>query len=236
MTPKRVAIVQSNYVPWRGYFDMIGSVDEFILLDDAQYTRRDWRNRNRIKTPQGPAWLSIAVEAKGKYTQAIRETRVADVQWPDRHWSTLRHAYARADGFAHVAGFVEELYATVPSPMLSDINHHFLTQVCERLGISTPITWSSDYRAEGARTERLLDLCRKAGASEYVSGPAARAYLDESLFTHEAISVSWFEYGPYEEYDQVHPPFEPQVSILDVLLNTGEEAARLVRPAVRSSR
>jgi hypothetical protein len=128
---------------------------------------------------------------------------------------------------------VEELYATVSSPMLSDINHHFLTRICERLEISTPITWSSDYRAEGTRTERLLDLCRKAGACEYVSGPAARAYLEESLFAREGISVSWFEYGPYEEYSQVHPPFELHVSILDVLFNAGEDAVRLVRPAAR---
>jgi hypothetical protein len=233
MTPKRVAIVQSNYVPWRGYFDMIASVDEFILLDDAQFTRRDWRNRNRIKTPQGTVWLSIAVEAKGKYTQAIRETRVAEPHWPERHWSTLRHAYSRARGFAQEADFVEELYATVSSPMLSDINHHFLTRLCERLQISTSIMWSSEYRPEGARTDRLLDLCRKAGASEYVSGPAARAYLDESLFAREGISVTWFEYGPYAEYPQVHPPFELHVSILDVLLNAGTDAARLVRPAVR---
>jgi hypothetical protein len=233
MTPKRVAIVQSNYVPWRGYFDMIASVDEFILLDDAQYTRRDWRNRNRIKTPQETAWLSIAVEAKGKYTQAICETRVAEPQWPERHWSTLRHAYAGADTFAQAADFVEELYATVSSPMLSEINHHFLTRLCERLEISTPITWSSDYRPQGARTERLLDLCRKAEASEYVSGPGARAYLDESLFAREGISVTWFEYGPYEEYIQVHPPFDLHVSILDVLFNADRDASRLVRPAVR---
>ena len=229
MTTKRVAIVQSNYVPWRGYFDLIDSVDEFVLLDDAQYTRRDWRNRNRIKTAQGTQWLSIAVQVRGRYTQRIDETRVADPAWPEQHWTTLRQAYARADGFAASEDFVRELYEQVPGALLSDVNRHFLVGVCDRLGIETPITRSTDYDAQGARTRRLVDLCVKAGAGEYVSGPAARAYLDESLFAAAGVEVAWFEYGPYPEYPQPHGPFEPHVSILDVLLCAGADAERLVR-------
>jgi hypothetical protein len=225
---KRVAIVQSNYVPWRGYFDLIASVDEFILLDDVQYTRRDWRNRNRIKTRQGPRWLSIAVKVRGRYTQSIRETEIAEPDWAEQHWRIVEQSYRGAPGFADEGPFVKGLYAESPREYLSHVNRHFLEAICTRLGIETPLTDSLDYGPEGVKSERLIDLCRKAGASEYVSGPAAVAYLDEEEFAAAGIGVSWFEYGPYADYEQIHPPFDPQVSILDVLLCTGADAPRYV--------
>jgi hypothetical protein len=227
---KRVAIVQSNYVPWRGYFDLIASVDEFILLDDVQYTRRDWRNRNRIKTPEGTRWLGIPVKVSGRYSQAIYETEVADPGWAQRHWRTLYQNYREAPGYTESAEFVEELYANVPTTYLSEINRHFLVAMCRRLEIDTPLTLSLDYGPEGAKSARLVDLCRKANATVYVSGPSAKAYLEEEPFEVAGIRVSWFEYGPYSEYDQVHPPFDPQVSVVDTLLCTGQDAAEYVRP------
>lgn len=227
---KRVAIVQSNYVPWRGYFDLIASVDEFVLLDDVQYTRRDWRNRNRIKTEQGTRWLTIPVEVSGRYTQNIDETRVAEPGWAEQHWSIVRQSYRDAAGFETVAPFVEEVYESVASSSLSKVNRHFLEAICRRLGIETPLTRSEDYAGEGVKTARLLDICRKAGASTYVSGPSAKDYLDEDAFADEGIAVEWFEYGPYRQYEQVHPPFDPQVSILDTLLCTGQAAAEHIRP------
>lgn len=227
---KRVAIVQSNYVPWRGYFHLIGAVDEFILLDDAQYTRRDWRNRNRIKTPQGTRWLTIPVQVSGRYTQSIAETVVAEDGWARSHWDVIRQHYAGAAGYSACAAFLEELYATVPGPSLTQVNRHFLESIGTHLGIDTPLTTSSHYDPQGTRTDRLVDLCVKAGATEYVSGPAARAYLDEEAFARRGIAVTWFEYGPYAAYDQPHAPFDPQVSIVDVLLCGGERAVDLVRP------
>jgi len=227
---KRIAIVQSNYVPWRGYFDLMASVDEFVLLDDAQYTRRDWRNRNRIKTPRETRWLTIPVEVSGKYTQQICETRVADRRWPESHWQTLRQAYSGAACFAEVQEFVNDLYARTPGPLLSDVNSHFLSELCVWLDITTPQKTSMEYRPQGAKSQRLLDICLKAGATEYVSGPAAKAYLDVELFRSAGIPVAWFEYGPYGEYPQVHSPFDPRVSVLDLLFCTGADAARLVRP------
>ncbi|MGI8729164.1 MAG: WbqC family protein [Solirubrobacteraceae bacterium] len=233
---KRVAIVQSNYVPWRGYFDLVDSVDEFVLLDDAQYTRRDWRNRNKVKTPRGPQWLTVSVEVKGRYDQAIQDTRVADPAWAAAHWRFVRETYAGAAGFDEMRGFLEQLYATVPGPMLSDVNHHFLSAICERLGIATALTWSRDYEPQGTKTDRLLDICRKASATEYVSGPAAKPYLEVERFAAEGIDVAWHEYGPYAEYEQIHPPFEPHVSILDVLLCAGDRAGDLIRPVAVEGR
>ena len=218
---KRVAIVQSNYVPWRGYFDLIDSVDEFVLLDDAQYTKRDWRNRNRIKTPAGVRWLTVPVQVSGRFTQAICETRVADDGWAQAHWDTVRQAYGGAACFEQEAPAIEALFATVPGLVLSDINRHFLEGICPRLGITTPLRNSVELAPAGAKSERLLDICRKLHATTYVSGPAAKAYLDEDLFTREGVEVSWFEYGPYPEYEQVHPPFDGRVSILDMLLCAG---------------
>lgn len=227
--------MQSNYVPWRGYFDLLGSVDEFILLDDVQYTRRDWRNRNRIKTPQGSRWLTIAVQVSGRYQQSIYDTLVAEPDWPERHWDILRQRYADARCFEEVAEFVADLYATAPGPRLTHVNRHFIERIATYLGIDTQLTLSLDYAPEGVKTDRLVDLCVKAGASEYVSGPAARAYLEEDLFRERGIEVSWFGYGPYPEYDQVHPPFDPHVSVLDLLLCTGSAAASLISPTVRRS-
>ncbi len=221
---KRVAIVQSNYVPWKGYFDLIRLVDEFVLLDDAQFTKRDWRNRNIIKTASGPQWLTIPVQVRGRYHQRIDETRVADPSWAVRHWATLRHAYSRAPAFAWAAAVLEPLYLGVGSDSLSRVNHRFLHGVCAALGIKTPLTWSTDYDAAGVSTDRLVDLCVQAGATEYLSGPAARAYLDESKFEAEGVTVAWMDYAGYPEYPQLHPPFDHHVSIVDLLFNVGPEA------------
>jgi hypothetical protein len=228
---KRVAIVQSNYIPWRGYFDLIRSVDEFVLLDDAQYTRRDWRNRNKIKTAQGVKWLTIPVKVKGRYTQRIDETVVSDPSWAVDHWKTLQHAYGSAPHFEEQGAHLKAVYEGIDTDRLSEINRAFIEAVCERLGITTKISWSTDYGPEGTRSDRLIQICGAAGASQYVSGPAARAYLDEKPFDRAGISVSWFEYPEYSEYAQLHSPYEPQVSVVDLLFNVGGRAAQFLGPS-----
>ncbi len=226
---KRVAIVQSCYIPWKGYFDLINGVDEFILYDDVQYTRASWRNRNRIKTPNGTAWLTIPVKVKGRYHQEIRDVVVSDGKWPDRHWKTIYRNYARAPYFEATRSVLDNLYTECgDETQLSRINFRFLRAIAELLGIETRITWSMDYGpvVEG-RTERLVHLCSQAGASEYLSGPAAKAYLDESLFREQGIRVCWMDYGGYPDYDQLFsPPFIHEVSIIDLILNKGREGAK----------
>jgi hypothetical protein len=221
---KRVAIVQSCYIPWKGYFDLINCVDEFILYDDRQYTRRDWRNRNRIKTPEGSIWLTIPVQVKGRYEQRIDETRIADPSWADRHWKTLTHNYATAAFFDDFRKPVEALYGSAVDPRLGAVNRLFLEAVCELLGIETRLSWSTDYEAEGAKTERLVSLCRAAGATAYLSGPTAREYMDESLFKNAGIELEYMDYSGYPEYPQQYPPFDHAVTILDLLFNTGLDA------------
>jgi hypothetical protein len=226
---KSVAIVQSNYIPWKGYFDLINLVDEFILLDDVQYTRRDWRNRNRIKTPAGPSWLTIPVEVKGKYLQRIDETVISDSEWNRRHWHAIVHAYRQARYFDAYKEAIQSLYLGSSGAMLSQVNYRFLTGFCDLLGVRTKISWSTDYPHHGAKTERLVTLCKATGATSYLSGPSARSYLEEDLFRAEGIAVHYMNYDGYPEYEQLYPPFVHAVSIIDLLLSVGPEAARYMK-------
>lgn len=236
MPQKRVAIVQSCYIPWKGYFDLIRTVDEFILLDTVQFTKRDWRSRNRIKTKDGLAWLSIPVHTKGLARQTIDETLISDPHWAQRHWRSIQSAYARTPFFDRYADSFEAAYRSIGTDRLSHVNHALTELICRTLGIGTPITWSSDYRAGDGRTQRLVDLCRQAGATEYVSGPSARGYIDEHLFTDAGIDLHFADYSGYPEYAQPYPPFEHAVSVLDLLFCTGPHALGFMKDvcAVRS--
>jgi len=226
---KRVAIIQSNYIPWKGYFDFINMVDEFILYDDMQYTRRDWRNRNYIKTPRGLEWLTVPVEVKGKYLQKIRETRISDPAWAKTHWATLVQNYGKALHFPTYRAFFEHLYLTCDESLLSRVNFRFIEAVCSLLGIRTKISWSMEYRLVEGKTERLIELCKSAGATHYLSGPSARDYIDETLFTKEGIMLSYMDYSGYPPHRQLHGTFEHGVTILDLLFNEGPDAPRYMK-------
>jgi hypothetical protein len=226
---KRVAIVQSNYIPWKGYFDLIAAVDEFILYDDMQYTRRDWRNRNQIKTSQGLQWLTIPVLVKGKFHQKIRETEIDGTEWAINHWKALVQNYRRASHFSEVAAWLEGLYIGKTYSHLSDVNRSFIEAICGYLGIETVIRNSWDYVLVEGKTERLADLCAKAGAKEYISGPAARDYLDEKIFLERDINLTWFNYDGYPPYPQLWGDFMHGVSILDLLFNCGKGASQYMR-------
>ncbi|GAA4337549.1 WbqC family protein [Variovorax defluvii] len=226
---KKIAIVQSNYIPWKGYFDLIACVDEFILFDDMQYTRRDWRNRNQIKTPQGLQWLTVPVRVKGKYFQTIRDTELDGQEWASAHWKALVQNYRRAPHFEAVAEWLEPLYLGPQETLLSRLNRRLIESICRYLGIDTPVRNSWDYRLHEGKTERLAHLCRQAGGQEYVSGPAAREYIDEQVFKDMDIRVSWFDYAGYPEYPQLWGAFAHNVSILDLLFNCGPEAHRYMR-------
>lgn len=226
---KKIAIVQSNYIPWKGYFDMIAAVDEFILYDDMQFTRRDWRNRNQIKTPQGVQWLTVPVLAKGKYHQKIRETQIEGTDWAGSHWRTLTQNYRRAAHFAEVASWLEPIYAYETFTHISSLNRRLIEAVCHYLGIATRISNSWDYLLIHGKTERLADICAQAGGTEYISGPAARNYIDEDCFRERHIKLTWFDYNGYPEYPQVWGEFVHGVSILDLLFNCGRDARRYMR-------
>ena len=221
---KRVAIVQSNYIPWKGYFDMIAAVDEFVLYDDMQYTRRDWRNRNQIKTPQGVQWLTVPVSAKGKYHQKIRETEIDGSEWSANHLKALKLNYQRALHFEEISSWLEPIFMKNAYSHLSHLNRKLIEEVCAYLGIKTKISNSWDYFLPEGKTERLVSICQQASATEYVSGPAAKEYVDEGLFAAAGIEVEWFSYADYPQYQQLWGEFSHGVTILDLLFNCGKTA------------
>ena len=224
-----MAIVQSNYIPWKGYFDLINLVDEFILFDDMQYTRRDWRNRNLIKTRAGLKWLTIPVAVKGNFFQKIKDTRVSDPGWGRTHWESIVHNYSKANHFAAFREVFESLYLGSQESFLSQINYAFLTTICKILRIETRITWSDDYESVEGKTERLVSICKQAGATTYISGPAARDYIDEGLFNYADISLEYMDYSAYPEYRQLFPPFEHGVSVIDLIFNEGPDAPKFMK-------
>ena len=225
---KRIAILQSNYIPWRGYFDLIASVDEFIIYDDVQYTKNDWRNRNRIKTRQGLQWMTVPVRVKGLH-QNIRETMIDGTHWAKKHWRTLEFNYSMAPHFTEIANWLAPIYLEERHAHLSLLNRRLLEAICGYFGIVTRLTNSWDYELAGDKTERLANLCRQASATEYVSGPSARSYIDERVFDEYGIRLTWFDYDGYRDYTQLWGAFEPAVSILDLLFNVGAEAPDYLR-------
>ena len=226
---KKIAILQSNYIPWKGYFDLISAVDEFILYDDMQYTRRDWRNRNQIKTPQGRQWITVPVQVKGKYNQKIRDTAIDGTDWASVHWKTLNQSYRRTKYFDEIAAWLEPLYLKGNYTFLSELNYVFIKAICEYLNIKTLISNSWDYCLREGKTERLLDLCIQAGGVEYISGPSAKEYVDEKQFAAENIKLTWFDYEGYPEYPQLWGEFLHGVSILDLLFNCGKKSPEYMR-------
>lgn len=226
---KKVLITQSNYIPWKGYFDAIKMADTVVLYDEMQYTKRDWRNRNKIKTSNGPQWLSIPVEVKGKYFQKINETKVSDQKWRTKHWNTILHNYKKAPCFEQYKQELEALYKDESLDYLSQINRKWIEKICFWLNINTPIQWSSEFELKGDKTEKLLNICKELEASHYISGPAAKAYMDTQLFEEAGIEIIWMDYSGYPTYSQLHGEFEHGVSILDLLLNVGEEAKNYMK-------
>ena len=234
---KTVVIVQSNYLPWRGYFDLIRRADEFILLDSVQYTRRDWRNRNIIKTPAGPQWITVPVEVKGQYDAAIDKIRVDNPGFAGKHVRAMELNYRKASAFEEIVAVVVQPAprGEAEAPLLSALNECLLTAIARKLGIATPIRRCTGLLERGAMeaidpTARLLALCKVAGASNYLSGPNARGYLDESRFHEAGVRVSGWITQATLEYPQLWGPFAPAVSIVDLLLNAGVRAPSYLIP------
>lgn len=224
-----IAISQSNYIPWKGYFDCINSVDEFVLYDDMQYTRRDWRNRNKIKTREGSQWITIPVDVKGKYFQKINETTINDPAWAENHWRTIVHNYGKAPYFNQYKEVFEKIYLGNQETLLSKVNYNFITAVCGVLDIKTKFMWSSEFELLEGKTERLLDICRKRNATKYISAPAAKAYMDVALFENEGIAVEFMDYSGYPEYNQLFGEFDHAVSIIDLIFNEGPNASKFMK-------
>jgi len=224
---KRVAILQSNYIPWKGYFDLISRVDLFVFHDDLQYTKQDWRNRNRIKGPGGTRWLTVPCGADE--SRRICDVELSEPGWQAAHWRRIVASYRRAPFFANFAPELEGFYLGRQWRTLSELNQFLITHIArEWLQLGAEFRDSREFDLTERKAERVLQLLGRTGATHYLSGPAAKAYLDEASFARAGTALEWMTYGPYLEYPQLYPPFEHEVTVLDLLFHTGPDARRYI--------
>ncbi len=224
----KIAILQSNYIPWKGYFDIINKADILVLYDDMQYTKRDWRNRNIIQTYNGLQWLTIPVIVKGRYLQKIRETKIADSNWSKKHWTRIKQNYSKSNYFEDYRDIFENIYMNCNDTYLSEVNHKFIKAIMNILDIKTDIRWSSDFDLTGNKTGKLISICKGCNADTYISGPSAKDYFDEDFAKKSNINVEWMDYNNYKIYQQLHEPFSHQVTILDLIFNEGPSAKKFM--------
>lgn len=226
----RCVILQPSYIPWRGYFHQIYQADVFVFYDDVQYDKHGWRNRNRIKTHQGPQWLTIPVHSRGAPVHQIPINCISidwRQPWNRKHWKSLLQAYNKAPYFQRYAPLVEHFYQQHPE-RLADFTIELTIALARELGIiHTQFIRSSSLPASGSKAARLIQILKHLGASDYLSGPSARNYIEEASFKAAGIRLEYIEYD-YPVYPQLYPPFDPQVSILDLLFMTGPEAMNYI--------
>lgn len=220
---KRVGVIQSNYIPWKGYFDIIHDVDLFVFHDDLQYTKGDWRNRNRIKTPAGLAWLTIPVGASEH--RRICDVALPHARWARDHWNRMDSAYRQAPFYQTYREYFKAFYLGTTWRGLSEFNQAMIVGISrDLLGMTTEFADSASFHLTRTKGERVLELLGHAEANVYVSGPSARSYLTDDAFADAGITVVWKDYSGYPEYPQAHGPFRHDVSILDLLFHTGPDA------------
>jgi hypothetical protein len=216
----KVVVLQSNYIPWKGYFDLIHDADKFIFYDEVQYTKNDWRNRNRICTKNGLQWLTIPV-ARDAVHQKISEVALPPGDWAENHWKSLLFGYKAAPHFAQLEELMRPVLTERRFGRLSELNQSLTREISRRLGITTKIEDSSQYKLEDGRVDRLLSVLKQAEATTYISGPSAKEYLVSSMpaFAAAGIEVQWKDYSGYLPYTQLSKPFTHEVSILDLIAN-----------------
>lgn len=229
----RVAILQSCYIPWKGYFDIIGNCEIFVIYDDVQYSKNHWHNRNIIKGPNGPHWLTIPVSKSDGAFRNIDRTEIAS-PFSSKHWNTIEQFYQKSRYFDMISSHLEPLYARVEGmPLLSEVNFTFIEAISTLLGFDTKFVWSNTLKSEGVKSDRVLSICESLGATSYLSGPSAKSYLQTEKFAEAGIEVEWMDYSGYPEYPQLHGPFDHQVSIIDLLFNAGDQASIFMKSRPR---
>lgn len=226
----RIGVIQSTYIPWRGYFDFIASVDVFVFHDDLQYTKSDWRNRNRIKTSKGAEWLTVPVHYRN-VAQLICETLIDNsTLWGTKHlnkWKAEYRAAAHLDDVLELLAGIEDCQEQT----ISELNLKLIRRICEYLNICTPMLLSSELTLTGTKTDRLIDLLQKLDATTYLSGPSADGYLDKDAFRRHGISLEYKSYD-YLPYPQLWGEFEGAVTVLDLIANCGPDSVDYLRSQI----
>jgi len=234
----KIAVLQPGYLPWLGFFEQMYSTDVFVLYDDVQFTRRDWRNRNRVKGPNGLVWLTVPVRTTGQYYQLISETMIADDQpWATKHWNTLEMCYAKAPYFALYADELRAFYDRSWSRLV-DLDNQLIEWICDKLGLRRKIILSSQLGSKSTDPNlRFVEICEKLGADWLYEGEAGQSYFDLALFEKHNIKVEFqhYEHPNYQQIWMKHG-FIPHLSVIDLLFNHGPESlAILANESVVSS-
>lgn len=235
MTTKRtLAVMQPTYLPWAGYFDLMAQADVFVLLDDAQFVKQSWHQRNRVKSPKGLEWLTIPVKLAGRFGQPINAVEVAEIGFAVKHLKTVEQNYRKAPYFSDTFAGLRGCYERAASRYLAALNGEVIRWLAAAFGVETSVFLASGSGIGGVRSARLVDLCRHFGATDYLSPLGAAEYLlaDLGLFEAAGLGVT-FQHYDHPTYPQLYPPFVPFASGLDVLFNTGPAAGDVIRSGRR---
>ncbi|MDB0016198.1 WbqC family protein [Alphaproteobacteria bacterium] len=225
---KKIAITQSNFIPWRGYFKLIDKVDEFVIFDSAQYTRRDWRNRNKIKTNAGSHWLTVPIQNKGNYLTPINEMRVDGTSWKRKHLQTIQTYYKLSPFFDEVYSLLEASYDEAGNDTLSVFNIDLINRISNYFGIDTKISLDNKLPLLDDKNMRLIEWCKILDADVYFSGKKAQDYIDLDKFENNNLKVKWFDYGDTATYKQLWGEFIPNLSVIDLMFNVGKKARAIL--------
>ncbi len=236
----RIAVLQPGYIPWLGFFDQEISVDLFVVLDDVQYDRRGWRNRNRLKSPDGPTWLTVPVESKGKFDQLIADVKIQHgdgwkdaaerrilIGWRKKHLGILEHFYKSAPYYNKVYQEFNDIIS-LDWEHLWELDLAVINWMNHSMGIDTPLKMSSDLHVSGNKTGKLLEICRYFDADQYYSGAAARHYLDVERLRENGIDVYYQEYE-HPVYPQLHGNFISHLSALDLMMVALPESKKIIK-------
>ena len=219
----RVTILQPSYLPWLGFFEQMHRSDQFVLYDDVQFTRRDWRNRNRIRVQEGSVWLTVPVIQKNKYEQSLLETKIDNsTSWKRKHLESIRCHYSKTPFFDLYFPWCEKTFNREWNFLL-DLSLETIQYLKEELKINTPLLRSSELGESGNKSERLISICKQLGATQYLSGESARNYISEKDFSDQGIGLEYQNYQ-HPEYPQRYEGFVPFLSTIDLLFNCGDKS------------
>jgi hypothetical protein len=230
--PRTLAIMQPTFLPWAGYFALMDRVDRFVLLDDVQFDKRSWQQRNRVKTANGPLWLSVPVLTKGRRDQTIMQAQVQpEARFADAALKTLEHAYAKAAFYPAVMDRIAPAFDAAGEGLCA-LNIALIRALCDLMGLEVDMVRSSATPVTSAKAQRLADLCTAHGARRYLSPPGSKDYLcGDKALENAGIELGYFSYT-HPHWPQLHGEFEPYLSTLDLVMNALPEALEILRSGV----
>lgn len=226
----KIAISQPTYLPWTGYFDLIDQVDLFVLLDNVQFVKQSWQQRNRIRTDKGLQWLTVPIVFRGRHGQLIKDVQIRDLEFARDHSRAIELAYRRARFFSQHFPALKVQLEELREGLLLNLNSGLIRWALEILNIRTPLVQASSLGVDGKRTELLANICGAVGATEYLAPIGSAEYLlaEQDVLRQRGVDISFQNYE-HPQYRQVFAPFQPFASVIDLIFNRGDEAAAVMR-------